>query len=99
MYWVPAGKPTYFLRWTLQELASSQYKVDVVNNLMCDDDSPIWLVSRGKLIQRTEELNDEVNGATVDVGVDHVDEGRGLCHNVEGLDVVWLVTQVLLQQQ
>ena len=85
------------LLWgTLAKLSSPQYEVDVVNDLVREDDSPVGLVTRGKLVEGAEELDDKVNGAVVNVGVDHVDEGSRLSHNIEGLDVVRLVSQVLL---
>ena len=63
---------------------------------MCEDHGSVLLTSRGKLIKSQENLDHQVYGLDVNVGVHHIQKGRCLSHYVEGLDVVWLISQVIL---
>jgi hypothetical protein len=51
---------------------------------------------RAELIQRIEQLNGQVNGICVDVGVECIQILGCLCYDVEGLDVVRLLPEVIL---
>lgn len=60
-----------------------------------------WVVASSithcrELVHRLKELDDQVDVLAVDVGVDDVEEACDLGDDVEGLDVVWLLTQVIL---
>ena len=53
---------------------------------------------RDELVERAEQLDDQVDGGAVDGGVDDIQELGSLCHDAERLDIVRLFSQVILKQ-
>lgn len=65
----------------------------------CQQRIVIVIITYGaELIESAEDLYDEVDSLAVDGGVDDVEELRCLPHDVERLDVVWLLPKVVLKK-
>lgn len=57
-----------------------------------------WTFYRTEFIQSVEELNDEVDGLSINCRVNNIQELCRFSNNVKRLHVIWLLSKIVLKE-